>query len=364
MKSILLISNMYPSRVCPYYGVFVKNCESNLIDNGYHVDHVVVTKHSFFIMKLLDYIRFYFCGIFLALTRDYDGVYAHFASHVMPIVVVAKKLKPQIRIITNVHGNDIIPENENVKSINSRCSQKVLTISDWVVAPSRYFASIVHKQYGVKKERILISPSGGVNTQIFFPSHVDYNGVLKNKKPKIIGFASRLTKNKGWDVFVKAAVLVNNRYPQTKFVIIGDGDERKECEELIRSTKIEEQFRQIPLISQIELAKQYNSFDIFCFPTKMKSESLGLVGLEAMACGVPCIISAMPGPLSYAINNFNCLTFEPNDENDLFKKIDILLNITYEDRKSIYNNQIITANDFSRKEIGTKLIKDFNAIIT
>lgn len=37
MKKILLLSNMYPSKKFPHYGIFVKNTENILIENNYIV---------------------------------------------------------------------------------------------------------------------------------------------------------------------------------------------------------------------------------------------------------------------------------------------------------------------------------------
>ena len=47
------------------------------------------------------------------------------------------------------------------------------------------------------------------------------------------------------------------------------------------------------------LVNIYNSLDIFVFPTYRKSESLGLVGLEAMACETLVIASNNYGPTDY-----------------------------------------------------------------
>lgn len=62
-----------------------------------------------------------------------------------------------------------------------------------------------------------------------------------------------------------------------------------------------------------ELALFYSAIDIFCFPTYRKSDSLGLVGLEAMACGCIVIISVMAGPTSYIKNQENGFFFKPRD---------------------------------------------------
>lgn len=68
------------------------------------------------------------------------------------------------------------------------------------------------------------------------------------------------------------------------------------------------------------MALFYSAIDIFCFPTYRKSDSLGLVGLEAMACGCIVIASNMAGPTSYIKDQENGFFFKPRDGKDLNQK--------------------------------------------
>ena len=51
MRRILVISNMYPSKEWPHYGVFVKNCVELLRNDGYKVDVVYIKKTTSKIKK-------------------------------------------------------------------------------------------------------------------------------------------------------------------------------------------------------------------------------------------------------------------------------------------------------------------------
>lgn len=46
MKKILLLSNMYPSKRYPHYGIFVRNTEKILNENDYEVIKVVMEKED------------------------------------------------------------------------------------------------------------------------------------------------------------------------------------------------------------------------------------------------------------------------------------------------------------------------------
>ena len=65
VKKVLLVSNMYPSKKYPHYGVFVKNCEHILQNGGYSVDRVSMSKQDHLILKVLWYVLFYLRRFFV-----------------------------------------------------------------------------------------------------------------------------------------------------------------------------------------------------------------------------------------------------------------------------------------------------------
>ena len=99
------------------------------------------------------------------------------------------------------------------------------------------------------------------------------------------------------------------------------------------------------MVSQDELVSIYNSLDIFVFPTYRKSESLGLVGLEAMACEVLVIASKNYGPTDYVVDNKNGKFFKPKDHKDLADKIIAMKKMNNEEK----NNRKIKARETAIK---------------
>ena len=65
----------------------------------------------------------------------------------------------------------------------------------------------------------------------------------------------------------------------------------------------------------------YLLMDCFIFPSTLK-ESLGLVGLEAMACGIPVIASDSHGPTDYIEDRKNGFLFSTGDICSLIDKVD------------------------------------------
>jgi glycosyltransferase involved in cell wall biosynthesis len=106
-----------------------------------------------------------------------------------------------------------------------------------------------------------------------------------------IGTISELHSNKGIDVAITAFAKIAKKYPQTIFIIIGDGEEK---------TNLENQIAKLGLTSQVFLinfvtdAKKYlKAFDIFTLTSR--TEALPYVILEAGLAELPVVASNVGG---------------------------------------------------------------------
>ena len=323
-KKILLVSNMYPSSKYKYYGSFVKNTEEILRNNGYIVDKVVMTKQTEKIAKLFSYIYLHMYTILKGIFNNYDYLYVHFISHSSTGAIFVKKTSADTKLVLNAHGNDIISDYDDTKNIKR--SKKYIKKSDKIVCPSNYFKELIINNYGVDENKVYVYPSGGVDTSKF--KKIDKKDALKefnlSDKYNYIGFASRFEKDKGYDVFLKAIKELLDKKElkeNDRFLVIGAGSEEEKFNELVDKLDISNYLEVRNMVSQDELVYMYNSLDIFVFPTYRKSESLGLVGLEAMACETLLIASNNYGPTDYVVDNKNAKFFKPKDAKDLANKI-------------------------------------------
>lgn len=362
MKKILLISNMYPSKKFPHYGSFVKNTEDILIENGYFVRKVVLYKTNNKLKKLYNYIIFYLKTIFKGIFFSYDCLYAHYASHTALPLLIVKKLKPNLKIIMNVHGNDVVPEDDHDEKYIPMV-KKILKQSYKIICPSMYFEEILKRDYLIPNNKIVVYPSSGIDMDNF--KEYDKNNSKKQISLDVnyhyIGYISRIEKDKGWDLFLEAINKIKKQIPQDiKFLVIGSGSEEEKYNQLVKEYQLENLIIKKDFLPQSLLVYAYNSLEIFCFPTYRKSESLGLVGLEAMACKVPVIASDMGGPKTYIKSYENGFLFETQNSDDLAKKILEVLN--YSDLKEIKNNAYQTAMKYDKNVIKNILIDIFSQI--
>jgi glycosyltransferase involved in cell wall biosynthesis len=126
--------------------------------------------------------------------------------------------------------------------------------------------------------RNLASWRRGVDTETFKPYAKDF---LRLPRP-IAAYVGRVSVEKNVDAFLKM------EWPGSK-IVIGDGPLR---------TQLEQQFMQTTFVGYRfgeDLAKHLAAADVMVFPSR--TDTFGLVNLEAMACGVPVAAYPVSGPI-------------------------------------------------------------------
>ena len=357
--NILVVSNMYPDETHPAYGIFVKKFCEQLESLNISFDISVMLKRDTSFQKVVHYLSFYLFTFFRILFNKYDIIYVHYASHSGIPVIIASKFK-KITIYTNVHGSDAAPENQKQAKMQ-KVTIKLLEISDKIIVPSQYFKTYVSEKYKICSDKIFVYPSAGVDKNVF---HVFNKKVIDEEKNKYkitrnlltFGMAGRISAGKGWDTFVEAIKLVKNAGYKANYLIAGSGPEDMALSKQIQDLELENDIIRIPLLPQSKLAIYYSVLDYFVFPTRREGESLGLVAVEAMACGIPVISSDFAAPQYYVKNGFNGFKFKVNDANSLAQCIisRIKNNQNYFD---LVSGSQLTAEEYS-SENAKKILKN------
>lgn len=353
---ILVVSNMYPDRKFPSAGIFVKKFCDQLDDIGVKYDLSVMRKRSSVIGKLWGYISFYGGTFFRLLLRDYDLVYIHYASHSSIPVLWARKLKRFV-IYTNLHGGDVIPVTKRQRQFQ-KYTVKTLDCSERVIVPSEYFKRYVSQKYGLPESRIYVYPSGGIDPSVFYPMNEEQKTQISEKlgldrQRKTFVYAGRITEGKGWDVYLKAVRRLEDMGCRGNYIVVGSGDEDGKYQEAVKAMKLDDKLIKLPLLPQKKLAGIYNIADAFVFPT-MRQESLGLVALEAMACGTPVIGSDYAALKYYIKDGVNGFKFQPGNEQNLAEKMAGFVKEQYQ-KKRLSEGALATASEYSSSLAAEKL---------
>ena len=350
---VLVVSNMYPDKKNPIYGIFVRNFCMQLKSITIDYSLVAMHKNKNKIRRLFSYLFFYLDAFLKSLFGKFDIIYIHQPSYSALPVLAALKFK-KLKIFVNVHGTDVLPYTKNQKIFEAN-TVRILKYTEKVIVPSEYFLNVVSDKYGFPESRIIIYPSGGVDQNIFKKFDDEKIAQIRaaygvDNSKFIVGFVSRIYKEKGWETFIEAINILSKTNENMRFVICGSGKEDSLLEEKIREYLLSEYICRIPGKPQEELADIYNMLDVFVFPTQQAAESLGLVAIEAMACGVPVIASDYAAPGCYVKNGQNGFKFEMNNYQNLAKMITYFYELPDTEKAKMAANALETANKYSFNE--------------
>lgn len=132
--------------------------------------------------------------------------------------------------------------------------------------------------------------NNGFDTDEFKPNsepRIRLRSEWKIKNEALIGIVGRLFVSKGHRIFLEAAALLRKERTDVRFVIVGDGPDKRELELLSHELGLKESVI-LPGARQ-DMPAVYNALDILC--SSSYSEGLPNVIGEAMACGVPCVVT-------------------------------------------------------------------------
>ncbi|MEM1425594.1 MAG: glycosyltransferase family 1 protein [Cyanobacteria bacterium P01_H01_bin.130] len=159
----------------------------------------------------------------------------------------------------------------------------------------------------------------GVDTETFHPSLAsrEMRDRLSQGNPDapLLLYVGRLSAEKEIDRIRP----VLDAIPNARLALVGDGPFREELEEMYKDTPT----HFAGYMRGVELATAYASADAFIFPSR--TETLGLVLLEAMAAGCPVVAARAGGIPDIVTDGENGFMFDPADDEGSIKATQALL---------------------------------------
>ena len=124
---------------------------------------------------------------------------------------------------------------------------------------------------------------------------------IRERRP-VIGMAARFAAEKGVEVLLDALPIILKKYPKAQVLFAGQYQnvlgEQAYSDRLmprIREYEIAGHWTFLGILDPVEIAAFYPNLDVLTVPSLNSTEAFGLVQVEAMMNGVPCIPSALPG---------------------------------------------------------------------
>ena len=199
-----------------------------------------------------------------------------------------------------------------------------------IITPSKWLAGEVKKSF--MKDYPVKVINNGIDLSVFKPTESDFRekyGIGKDKFV-LLGVAFGWGERKGLDVFIE----LSKRLDKNKYAIVLVGG-NAETDKLLPKDIISIHRTQ----NQTELAEIYSSCDLFVNPTR--EEVLGLVNIEANACGTP-VLTFDSGGSPECINKKSGSVVSCDDINGLIKDIERIRN----ERPFTKENCILRAEEF------------------
>lgn len=171
-------------------------------------------------------------------------------------------------------------------------------VSDRVLADSQAVAEMLERD-GIQEEKISVLPLAGIDTEFFSPTA----GETSSDSNVHIGTLGRLVAQKGYPELNNCAEKLGSGY---QFHVFGDGPRRSDFE-----ANAPENVTYHGYIENQTLPERLSSCDIYFQPSRY--EGLCITVIEAMACGLPVVASAVGGITESVVPEKTGFLTEPGD---------------------------------------------------
>lgn len=204
-------------------------------------------------------------------------------------------------IVASTHGHEVgwsmlPPARAALRYIGEHC--------DAITYVSDYTRGRMAAAFG-RNARLVHAP-GGVDTSRFTPQGdaaaiaATRAGLGLAEGEKMILCLSRLVPRKGQDVLVEALPEIRSRIPGARLVLAGGGPYRKDLEKLAARCGVADAVVFTGRIPAEQVVALHQAADVFAMPARTRGagldvEGLGIVYLEASACGVPVVAGRSGG---------------------------------------------------------------------
>lgn len=171
--------------------------------------------------------------------------------------------------------------------------------------------------YGMPAERIVTFP-WGIDLDKYSPDVVS-NQATENDK----GFT--LLSTRGWEplygtkIVAEAFIQATFTRPDIRLVMLGSGSQEADIKRLFRQAGVDNQVITPGVINQIDLPEYYHGADLYVSASHSDGSSISL--LEAMASGIPVLVSDIPGNAEWVTSGENGWLFPDGDVDALAQMI-------------------------------------------
>ncbi len=253
--------------------------------------------------------------------------------------IAARLAKTKVVVYTD-HGRPL--KETKIGILEDRLSARY---ADKIIAVSNELREHLVKVVGLPKKKI-ITIINGINTEEFAVREKSVSLLEEfnlSSDSKVIGTLGRLRTVKDHKSLIEAFELVIRKIPEARLMLVGDGNLKAELESLAAKRNLTDKV--IFAGIRKDVPQVLNLLDVFVLSSLSEGTSISL--LEAMASGLPAVVTNVGGNPSLISHNDNGLVVEPKNIEQMAQAIIEILEDEEKYNKFQNNTLAITRQKYS-----------------
>ena len=326
-QKILVVTNLYPNELSPWFGTFVRTRVEALRSAGASVRVAAITDATVHRRVVAKYLRLAWSAMWAAMGdalggRRYLAVEAHLAFPTGWLAWPAARLH-RAPLVLYVHGSDVASIARRSR-IHRTAARTLFGRADLVVVNSEYMREQLVSLVELDQSRVIVE-SPGID-------HALFSSKMGGRARSGVLFVGRLNRQKGILELLDATDRLREGGRRFTITVIGDGPERATVEAYAARPGADIDVRG-PL-PPAAVAEAMRSAAVCVMPSTY-GEALGLVALEAMAAGAIVVASRTGGLASSVTDGVTGIQVAASNVEELAAGIARALDIAVDERAAM-----------------------------
>ncbi len=295
---------------------------------------------------------------------DFDVVHVH--DWLTGFAGISFKHQMQKPLVSTIHGTEI----GRAQGLHNPDSLTIDGIEWWttyeankIIVTSASMKAEIQGHFRLPPEKIEIVPNG-IDTKRYNAS-VDQSAVKGrygvHPDEKLVLCVGRLVPQKGIEYLIRAVPRIAERYPEAKFIIVGEGWLRGHLEYIARSTGHQWKITFTGWVPDQELIALLNSADALVVPSIY--EPFGIVALEGMAAGVPVVASDVGGLAEIVEHEHTGILAYSRSPESIAWAVGRVLSDPDHSKEMVQNAQEMVQKTYSWEAIAMKTAKIYKEVV-
>jgi phosphatidyl-myo-inositol dimannoside synthase len=283
-----------------------------------------------------------------------NNLRASFFDHWKSVENIDEEILKKTKSFCLIHSKEI---NHPVGSSLNKRVITALKKANYIIANSKFTKELAVK-LGIKVENIkIINPGCNYPIPVNEEAKEFAKKIYSKSSPKIIT-VSRLEARKNHQNIIMTIKNLLPKFPNLKYVSVGDGDEKNNLEKLKKELNIKKEVELIFKSTEQEKIALIEQSDVFVMPSvvhKKSVEGFGISYIEAASYGKPSIGGIYGGEGDAIKNGKTGYLCDGNDLNALYNTLLKLLENNH--HKELGKNALEFSKDFNWGKIVKKYIE-------